>query len=302
MIALSHAFDERPELVVREQAYAGPFGAWVQAFCEPSAALAPFVEQLWSSEGRLAAGLQRERILPRFGYELIVNLAETNALYAQGDPQRPQAYETSWLSGLQQGPLLVGFPSRVHVVGARLKPEGALALVGGGLAQLAGRVPLLESVLGPDARRLREALGEAPSARRRFALLTAALEARLARGARPDARVVHGLALLRASRGRLRIEELGRRVGLSPRHLIARFRDEVGLPPKALARVIRFHGAILRLQRTSDVPWAELAAECGFSDQAHLIREFQAFSGATPTEFLRKRTPDGEAMTAGEPA
>jgi AraC-like DNA-binding protein len=71
------------------------------------------------------------------------------------------------------------------------------------------------------------------------------------------------------------------------------FRQQVGLSPKALARVHRFRGALDILNRSQgEVPWAALAEQCGFYDQSHLINEFRRFTGFSPTELTRRDKPD----------
>jgi AraC-like DNA-binding protein len=67
--------------------------------------------------------------------------------------------------------------------------------------------------------------------------------------------------------------------------LITRFRQQVGLPPKTAARLIRFDAVWRRLADRPPARWDQIAAECGYADQAHLIRDFRQFTGATPTEF-----------------
>jgi len=65
---------------------------------------------------------------------------------------------------------------------------------------------------------------------------------------------------------------------------VARFRDEIGLPPKTVAKLIRFERA---RDLAGTLPWAELAFECGYNDQSHLINEFRAITGRTPETFLQ---------------
>jgi AraC-like DNA-binding protein len=61
------------------------------------------------------------------------------------------------------------------------------------------------------------------------------------------------------------------------------FRRELGLPPKTLARLVRFERAHRLTSRAATEGWAAVAADAGYYDQAHLIRDFRAFSGSTPT-------------------
>lgn len=97
------------------------------------------------------------------------------------------------------------------------------------------------------------------------------------------------------SGGGLRIENLADGLGVSRQHLAAQFRAKVGLTPKMYARVCRFRRATGALEqapghgrvpaRTPD--WAQLALNCGYFDQSHLIHDFQEFSGSAPENFLR---------------
>jgi AraC-like DNA-binding protein len=82
-------------------------------------------------------------------------------------------------------------------------------------------------------------------------------------------------------------------VGWSRRHLIARFREQVGAPPKLVARVVRFQQVLRRLERDRDAVGAELAAACGYFDQAHLAREVRALAGLTPGELAARRAAEG---------
>ena len=84
------------------------------------------------------------------------------------------------------------------------------------------------------------------------------------------------------------------RLGVSNRHLIRLFREVVGLPPKTLARIQRFHAALRRLPTAP--ARATLALDLGYADQAHFNHEFLRLAGVTPTEFLACRGADDESL------
>ena len=88
-------------------------------------------------------------------------------------------------------------------------------------------------------------------------------------------------------------------MGWSDRHLAREFRREIGLTPKAAARVIRFDRARRLLPRHSG---AVVAAECGYADQAHLIREFVAFTGLSPTRWLAEEVGNLQVSAGAERA
>ncbi|NED56793.1 helix-turn-helix transcriptional regulator, partial [Micromonospora aurantiaca] len=124
----------------------------------------------------------------------------------------------------------------------------------------------------------------------RFARLDAALVARLASTAPVDPHLLAAWRRLDGSGGAVGVAALAGEVGWSRRHLSVRFRREFGLPPKTVARLLRFERAYASLGRTlftadavpDDTGWAERAARWGYYDQSHLIREFREFAGATP--------------------
>jgi AraC-like DNA-binding protein len=102
---------------------------------------------------------------------------------------------------------------------------------------------------------------------------------------------------LRASAGSVRISALATELGCSRKHLTVRFRHEFGMPPKLFARILRFERAMRLLRRDSPPGWAELAATCGYADQAHLAREVREFAGSPPAAFLRRQLPDEGGFT-----
>ena len=91
---------------------------------------------------------------------------------------------------------------------------------------------------------------------------------------------------------------VGGRAGCSRRHLAAQFREHVGLPPKLLARILRFDRVIALLRHAEPERWAEVAYDCGYYDQAHFNRDFRQFAGSTPGAFLASRMPDAGGFAA----
>ena len=89
----------------------------------------------------------------------------------------------------------------------------------------------------------------------------------------------------------MRVGQIADEIGISHKHLLREFERCVGLTPKVLSRIYSFQRVIHCVGQRPEVNWAEAAALCGYYDQAHLIREFRAFSGLTPSAYLSKRGP-----------
>lgn len=187
---------------------------------------------------------------------------------------------TSFVGGLRDSQVTTEHPGRSLGMQVNLDPLAARAFVGAPLHELADRTVPLEHVIEMPflLERLAEADWDA-----RFALLDETLGARLA-DARPSREVAWAWQRLRATHGREPIGALATELGWSRKRIVARFRDEIGLPPKSVARLLRFERA---RELAGTMPWGELAYECGFFDQSHLIAEFRRITGRTPETFLQ---------------
>ena len=188
---------------------------------------------------------------------------------------------TSFVAGLHERQVTTEHPGRSLGMQVDLDPLAARALVGAPLHELAGRTVPLEQIL--DTPFLVERLAAAPEWDARFALLDEALGRRLA-DASASPEVAWAWRQLQATHGRVPIGTLAAELGWSRKRIVARFRDEIGLPPKAAARLLRFERA---RELAGTMSWGELAFECGFSDQPHLIAEFRRVTGRTPETFLQ---------------
>jgi AraC-like DNA-binding protein len=205
----------------------------------------------------------------------------------------------SFVAGLWDHHAIVGSRGRMAGLQVNFSPLGARLLFNQPLAAFANRMVELDDVWGRDARRLAARLEETAGWDRRFAILDAEIAARIAR-ARPLHDVLHWtIDRLVGTSGQIRVETLVKRSGWSRRHLIARVRDEFGLTPKTLGRVLRLGKAVETLRLGGEARLAEVAADCGYYDQAHFNRDFREFTGMTPGAFLKSQLPDAGGVSSG---
>lgn len=284
------------DLSLHVERHASELGSWELARRAPHPRLAPHVLDYCGYREDTPAPLRR-RELPSSRITLILSFCEPIRL----TPSRgvAPATFTSFAAGLHDGPVVTEHAGAQHGMEVGLSPLGAHALLGVPPGELGNAVVCLDDLLGPLARRLTERLALAPGWAARCAVLDEVLAARAGRGPLPSPAVAHVWQRLTESAGGIPIRQLCAEVGWSRRHLAARFREQVGLPPKVMARVLRFERAHALLLAPARPPLAELAMRCGYADQAHLNREFRALAGCTPTQLLQAALPDG-AGTSGD--
>jgi AraC-like DNA-binding protein len=189
--------------------------------------------------------------------------------------------------GTMSKPLLVQTAGPVDLLGVRFRPAGLGALLHMKAAELTDeRVDLTHFAAG-WAREVWLRLAETPLDDR-VPVLEQALGRLACDPAAADPALLYCIDRLEGTRGALRIADLAAEAGLGERRLERLFLRHVGIAPKSFARVVRFR-SLLKAVPSSPVgtDWAGMAAELGYADQAHLVREFKAFSGLSPAAYLR---------------
>ena len=255
-------------------------GRWTQHEWRP-AHLAGVVDFLWLFEGRLTC--LRERTFPTGKLELIVHFGETYRLVEGVGPER---CSVSCLTGLQTAPIVIEAPDGPScVMGVRLHPAGAYAVLARPLSEVTGLTADLQDVLGQAAAELTERCSEAPSAEERLRRAVAWVEERVARFPAADPAIVWIASQIERRSGAVSISALRERTGLTRTRLATAFREQIGATPKLYARILRFR-RLLELLAQGAGSLAELAVTAGYYDQPHMNAEFRELSGLTPREFL----------------
>lgn len=264
----------------------------------PPRPLAAHVEGLWRLEGD-GRGLPPETIVPDGCMELVLHCGDR---FEHLDPERGDTLQSrAFLVGQLLAPVVVRPGARVETWGIRFRPGGAAAFFETPMPMFAGRFVDLADVAGVEALVGLEAFHEARTPADQRQSLESWLAARLGRGAADALPALAARTIVRA-RGRVRVEDLASSFGLGARQLERRFLRGVGIPPRSLARLVRFQ-QVFRLaherQANSGV-WADVACAAGYYDQAHLLRDFRELAGTTPPRFLAAQGDFSRALTSRE--
>lgn len=260
----------------------------VYAEFAPSESLRPLVRCYWSltsnddASAPSIAPVGPEPALPDGSPELIVNAADPfHAVAASGEiVEQSRAI----LVGQITKPFAVAPTGRVDLFAVRFRPHGA-TLVSDDLGLITDswidvhRLP----VHGLDL--LADALSAQRDVKHRCAIVDRVLGQLLVTRRSPDRSVHTAVQAIEASHGTVVLDELAATIGCSLRHLQRQFARQVGITPKLLSRIRRFQ-RVFAAWRDDPRSLARVAAECGYFDQPHLVRDFHDFAGQAPAAFL----------------
>lgn len=193
----------------------------------------------------------------------------------------------------------------------RFTPLGAHLFLGLPLDLIAGQAVDLGEIDSNLTRIVMNRVGVAATWEERFAAMDALIAERVNEAAIPGA-IAWVWEKLASSDGRIAVGSLASELDCSHRHLIAQFQSCIGMTPKSAARLLRFNHALRLMNkraldrhaksagrpyielpapgssRVAKFDWAGLAADCGYFDQAHFVKEFRRFADATPLSFLQQ--------------
>ena len=220
------------------------------------------------------------------GVVLIFGLGPELRLVDATDSARPPTRLGSFVAGLDDSCAVIEHDGEMRGVQVDLSPLAARMIFRLPMHELARQAAALEDVLGAEAIRLDERLAGARTWTERFELVETALAARLDSAEPPPPDAEWAWRRLAAAHGRIRIADLASELGCSRKHLAARFREHVGLPPKLVARMLRFRHTLDVLDSARGRSFTEIALACGYYDAAHLDRDFRDFARTTPTAYL----------------
>jgi AraC-like DNA-binding protein len=271
--------------VVRGQV---PGGSWELIYGRCHRALIPYVRE-YCGYREQTAGPVRRREMPAAQVVMILDFGPTLRLVDAAE--KLVAHAGGFVAGIDDGFTVTETPGAMSGIQVNFTPIGARLLLGRPMHELARQVVSLPDALGPDGRHLTERLHEAPGWPARFRELDRILLARLRAAESLPPWVAAAWDRLEASGGKVGVADLVEEIGYSRKHLAAVFREHVGMPPKAIARLLRFQRALeaIRAGRAGDL--SRLALDLGYYDQAHFTREFRTYAGLTPAECRRRQGP-----------
>src|SRR5262249_39141151 len=258
-------------------------GCWEMLSARPHPALRDCVIGYVGLKSTLRVA--RERHLPSGEAALVVNLGRPHNVANPLDQTSAIEFNGVAAMGVHNQPFVTTSDGTKHLLVVRLTPVGAHLLLKVPMALLLNRWVALNEIDRGLTQRIQKRVHQPGGWDDWFEFMDSLIGERLAEPGVVNLGISWAWNRLRRSGGLATIRSIADRFDCSHKRLIAEFREQVGLLPKTVAEVVRFNRALRLLRNDHGIKWAAAAQECGYHDQAHLIREFKSFAGATPNEI-----------------
>lgn len=256
----------------------------------PSPPLDRYIECFFYMEGWMPS--QHEKIPPTPVLNLQINMGDPFHMYASDRTSPAMCLNESWFGGLYGVHHSVDWTSYLRLYGARFKPNGAHPFLGFPLTEVYNQVVALDAVWGRWASEIREQIHDTPTIEAGLIRFEEFLRDRLCEtpATTSDQNIVeYAISAIRHHHGTLSIRELSDQIGISQNHLGTLFKRVVGTSPKELARLYRFERVLRSIDHLHTMDWTQIAQHCGYYDLSHLNKDFVAFTGQSPTDYLLSR-------------
>ena len=192
------------------------------------------------------------------------------------------------VSGMRTEPGVLSFPHGVSAIGVILRPQAAYRVLRVPQTAMVNSTFDGEEIFGGFARRLQDELMHLPHEEDRVARVQIRLQEWLRVRERRDLRFEHAVCRIKQQDGRVGIEAVAREVGWSRRQLERKFLEHVGIGPKALGSVLRFHAVYKRMRGVAGGRYAPLIQDHYF-DQSHFLKAFTRYTGTIPRVYSGTR-------------
>jgi AraC-like DNA-binding protein len=254
----------------------------------PPRPLSCFIGHLFYYEGYHAEHTM-DKFLPDGSMDLLIDLTETpKKLFHNEEGTSYTTFKKSWMSGMKTEYILID-SSVSSMMGVHFRPGGAWPFFNFPVNELNNLTVETDCLWNTEIHSIRDAILNTVNIEDKFSIVENYFLQKGKNKLEPHPLVNYAIDQLLQSPQLWTIDRLTRKTGFTQKHLISLFKKYAGLPPKLFARISKFQKVVQLVEKEQKINWASLAYECGYYDQAHFIKEFQAFSGINPSSYLAER-------------
>ncbi|MEO9869548.1 DUF6597 domain-containing transcriptional factor [Ekhidna sp.] len=247
--------------------------------------LSPYIESVFHFKN-FVPDHSIERVVPTGHIFILFELDGYTRNTLDNDTLKPKAaYQKVWISGAHKNYISISAHENSEMFVIQFKPYGAYPFLHFPLKEISNQVVHTEPFLGNELTSLREELLHPSNSADKFSVAETWLNHRLQKDKAPPPALIgfyEELQKAPAANYPLIVENYPN----TQKHLIDQFKKYIGLTPKSSQRILRFNEILQKVHKKEMISWAQIAYQCGFTDQSYFIKEFKLFSGFNPEEFI----------------
>lgn len=246
---------------------------------QPNIALLPYIETYWIAQG-YSDQVESEKILPDGCVDIIFSFSHTSD-YGNLVPFLPN------IIGAMTTYSEVHYLDYISMLGIRFRPAGITAFTQTPIHYFTNQqvdMTLVDSLFDTD---FYSKLPELELMTEKINHIDSYFIDKLTEIFVPDKQIIYAVDVIKNTNGLLTLNDVADRSCLSLRSLERKFKDTVGISPKTFSKIIKFKHTLSFLKGHKKASLFTLAIECGYYDHSHLIKEFKALTGDTPTYFAK---------------
>ncbi len=253
----------------------------------PDEKLAPYIQSIFHFS-HFCPDHSIERVVPDGFIYLIFELDGFERHTFDNQTLKPNGTFTRvWLSGMHKHYLSISAHQNSEMFVVQFKPGGFHPFISSSVAEMNNRVVPAQHLFGNDVLDLHQALHKHKSDNSKmFELAEAFLTQKADFSIKPARELVDNMLLAIIQNSAALLQDVVEKSGYSHKQAIQVFKEHVGLNPKSFQRIVRFNEILPLIMKKQSIAWSDICANCYYYDQSHFIREFKAFCGYSPKEFL----------------
>jgi AraC-like DNA-binding protein len=223
----------------------------------------------------------RQKIIPDGFTEMIFHFADNYRINLGGTWQRQSK---SLFAGQIKGHFYLENTGATNIIGVKLKPAAVAHLFEVAMKPFTDRVVDIKQATGTGMKALEASIRKAQDDNERVRLINEFFSGKC-ESYPHEHPVDKALDMIFARKGMVPVSDICKELSVGDRYIQQLFQKYVGLSPKFLARIVRF-SYIFQVIKEKNPDWAGVVYEAGYYDQSHFIRNFKAFTGEDPSEYI----------------
>lgn len=245
----------------------------------PPMPLSLFVDYFWYMEDYNPLHA-KELALPDGSTDLIIDLGE-NKIRLFDRCGRELVFGNSIICGPHTDYFVIDTSGESKVIGVHFKPGGIQPFLQVAVDELHNKHLSLNTIWGVKVNGINDELLSSPTPEAMFRILERKLLSLAVKELAPNPALQYALISLQSAK----VADIVNQIGVSHRRFNQIFKEEMGMSPKRLSRLLRFQEVLRHMNSGDHISWTDIAMACGYYDQSHFIKDFQAFSGINPGDY-----------------